>query len=172
MKTNENLLNSIGKSIRMWRDNCFPPFQRAYGTWLLVLVSVNAGIWFYITSDWSVQFVGNIAGLLVFPMLGRKVLQNAPDLGKKNWILSWQNTNRITQLHGGSCRLMPWNPIRYLHKLLNGGISKSGNLSRRPKKGSRVVLNSNFSRIILDQSLKESESRCVMQNPQPKGFGS
>lgn len=57
----------------MWRDNCFPPFQRAYGTWLLVLVSVNAGIWFYITSDWSVQFVGNIAGLLVFPMLGRKV---------------------------------------------------------------------------------------------------
>ncbi|ARD63862.1 TPA: hypothetical protein ACQ49O_005455 [Klebsiella pneumoniae] len=73
MKTNENLLNSIGKSIRMWRDNCFPPFQRAYGTWLLVLVSVNAGIWFYITSDWSVQFVGNIAGLLVFPMLGRKV---------------------------------------------------------------------------------------------------
>ena len=68
MKTNENLLNSIGKSIRMWRDNCFPPFQRAYGTWLLVLVSVNAGIWFYITSDWSVQFVGNIAGLLVFPM--------------------------------------------------------------------------------------------------------
>lgn len=96
MKTNENLLNSIGKSIRMWRDNCFPPFQRAYGTWLLVLVSVNAGIWFYITSDWSVQFVGNIAGLLVFPMLGRKVLQNAPDLGKKNWILSWQNTNRIT----------------------------------------------------------------------------
>ena len=154
MKTNENLLNSIGKSIRMWRDNCFPPFQRAYGTWLLVLVSVNAGIWFYITSDWSVQFVGNIAGLLVFPMLGRKVFTKRAR--------SWQEELDIK----------PWNPIRYLHKLLNGGISKSGNLSRRPKKGSRVVLNSNFSRIILDQSLKESESRCVMQNPQPKGFGS
>lgn len=133
MKTNENLLNSIGKSIRMWRDNCFPPFQRAYGTWLLVLVSVNAGIWFYITSDWSVQFVGNIAGLLVFPMLGRKVFTKRARSWQEELDIKLAKYKPHNIAAWRSCRLMPWNPIRYLHKLLNGGISKSGIYQDGPK---------------------------------------